>query len=253
MIKLSASSMGTYEKCPRKYYYQYIDKPDIERPDWPHFEFGTTAHRVLELFHEYLMKNVLPPEKWPELMKACFKKSLEESEERGKLNMLTDDPALLPQLRKVIQDYLDVMKAEGLPPVIHNELEFTMMIEGYKVRGFMDRIDCHGNGVYEVVDYKTNKNPNYLTDFQLSLYALALHEVYDDIKEISGSYVLLKHGSKKKSWDITPKVLEDTRNKVIQAGNDINTEKLWVKKPTFLCNWCDFQQICQSSWTEDAW
>jgi RecB family exonuclease len=253
MRKLSVSSMGTYEKCPRKYYYQYIDKPDIERPEWAHFEFGTAAHRVLELFHEYLMNNVVPPEKWPGLMRACFKKSLAESEKRGKLDILKSDPELLPQLRKIIQEYLDIMKADGLPPVLHNELEFDFKVGGFAVRGFMDRIDRHAPGVYEVVDYKTNKNPSYLTDFQLALYALALHETYDDIKEISGSYVLLKHGSKRKAWDFTPQILEDTRNKVIQLGTDINTEKLWIKKPTFLCNWCDFKSICQESWTEDTW
>lgn len=250
MIKLSASSMGTYEKCPRKYYYQYIDKPDIDIPEWPHLEFGTTAHRVLELFHEYLIKNVLPPDDWPRLMRSSFKKAIAESEERGKFDLIKDE---LPYLRKIIQDYLDTIKRDGLPPVIHNELEFNFKINDYTVRGFMDRIDNPKPGVYKVIDYKTNKNPDYLDEFQLALYALALYEIYDDIKEISGAYILLKHESKTKEFDLSPKVLERTRERVIQIGTDINTETLWKKKPTFLCNWCDFKALCQDSWTKDSW
>lgn len=247
MIKLSASSMDTYDKCPRKYYYQYIEKPDIERPEWPHLEFGTTAHRVLELFHEYLMKNVIEQDKWPQLMRACFKKALKESKDRGKVYLLKDEMA---HLRKIIQDYLDMIRVEGLPPVVHNELDFIIDVEGFKVRGFMDRVDKYEDGKYEIVDYKTNKNPNYLKRFQLALYALALTEIYDDVKEISGSFILLKHQSTKKSWELTPEVIKETRERVIKAGSDINTETLWKKKPTFLCNWCDFRDICQNSWAE---
>lgn len=250
MIKLSASSMDSYKKCPRKYYYRYIEKPDIEIPEWPHLEFGTTAHRVLELFHEYLIKNVVAPDRWPELMRACFKKALKESAEREKFELIKPE---LPYLRKIIQDYLNVMKRDGLPPVIHNELDFKIMVGGFLVRGFMDRIDRPEPGVYRIVDYKTNKNPDYLTVTQLAIYALALKEKYDDVEHVSGAYVLLKHESEEKEFDLGPEVLESTREKILKVGRDINTETEWEKKPTFLCNWCDYKSICQDSWSQDNW
>jgi len=250
MIKLSSSSMSTYEKCPRKYFYQYIEKPKIELPEWSHLETGTVTHRALELFHEFLMKNTLPMEKWHEVMRDSFKTAIKESNERGKLELIKDN---LADIKDSLQNYLAMIKKEGLPPVIHNELDFNFKIQDFTVRGFMDRIDKYDNGVYHVVDYKTNKNPDYLNSFQLALYALALYEIYDDIKEISGSYVLMKHNSKLKTWEFNDKILEDVRQKVIKIGTDINTETLWAKKPTILCGWCDFRSICQDSWTEETW
>jgi len=247
LLKLSASSMGSYDKCPRKYYYRYINKPDIVLPEWNHLEFGVAAHRALELFHEYLLENHVPKEKWNKLMSAAFKKSIDESKERNKFNNIKED---LDELKQVVQAYLNKVFIEGLPPVIHNELEFQFKIDEFTVRGFMDRIDKYDNGVYHVVDYKTSKNPNYLDDFQLALYALALKEKYEDVKSFRGSYVLLKHKSKYLDFDLSEKVLDKARNKVIKIGKDINTEEDWIKKPTKLCNWCDYKSICQDDWTD---
>ena len=241
MIKLSASSIGTFEKCPKQYHYRYIDKPDIEKKDWSFLEFGKCAHRVLELFHEDLCNNVREVSEYPEIMMISFKEALTEYD----MNILRPE---LPLLKEVIQDYLNKILDEGLPEVVHNELNFTMMIGDYTVRGFIDRIDRIGPGEYKVVDYKTNKNPKYLTPFQLILYAIAIKEVFPDAEKISGAYVLLKHGSKLKEYEFTEKDFEDARNKILRVGNSIDTNTEWEKRPTRLCNWCDFQSICQNNW-----
>lgn len=242
--------MGTYEKCPRKYYYQYIDKPDIEMPDWPHLEFGTTAHRVLELFHEFLIHNVVPPKEWADVMRDSFKQALDESKKRGKFELIKPE---LSYLREIIQEYLDAVRRDGLPPVLHNELDFNFKIGEFTVRGYIDRIDKYEDGFYHVVDYKTSKNPNYLKPFQLELYALALIERYDDVQKIRGSYSLLKHKANLKTWDFTEEDLDKAQQRVLTIGTNINTEVMWKKNPTFLCNWCDFNSICQESWTADTW
>jgi RecB family exonuclease len=244
MIKLSASSIGTYEKCPKQYHYRYIEKPDVPKKDWSFLEFGTCAHRVLELFHEDLIKNVREPSEYPIVMRKCFKLALKEA----KTEVFKDE---LPFLQEIIQDYLNVIKRDGLPPVIFNELQFKFDIGGYLVRGFIDRVDKIGPGEYHVVDYKTTKNPKYLTDFQLILYALAVREKYPDAKLVHGSYILLKHKSRTKDWTFTEEDYQRTIDRVISAGHNIDTDDVWEKKPTFLCNWCDFKSVCQDNWTND--
>jgi RecB family exonuclease len=245
MLKLSASSIGTYEKCPKQYQYKYIIKPDVPPKDWSFLEFGKCAHRTLELFHEHLLYNVEEPEEYPNLMRKAFKKALSEFDP----NILKPE---FPELKGVIQDYLDIIKKDGLPPVIHNELSFNFKIEGYTVRGFIDRIDKIGEGEYHVVDYKTNKNPKYLTDFQLLLYALAVKEKYPDAETVHGSYVLLKHKSRTKDWTFTEEDYQRTVDKVLRVGTDITLGEKWEKKPSILCNWCDFYSICQGVWSEDS-
>lgn len=238
MLKLSASSIGTYEKCPKQYHYRYILKPEIEEKNWDFLEFGLCAHLTLELFHEHLMKNVVDPSKWHIIMRDCFKKAVSKHK-RDVLKPQFDE------LRGVIQDYLNMLKRTGLPPVIDVERNFNFVLNGFRLRGYIDRLDKIGPGEYHVVDYKTNKNPKYLTPFQLKLYALAVKEKHPDAKIIHGSYVLLKHKSRTKDWTFSDEDLQEAIDKIVRVGTDINLGEHWPKKPSILCNWCDYQKICQ--------
>jgi len=144
-----------------------------------------------------------------------------------------------------LQNYLTMLKKKGLPPVIDVERSFKFMLGPNLLRGFIDRTDLIEPGHYHVVDYKTNKNPKYLKPFQLLLYGLALRELYPDVEKITGSYLLLKHKSRLKTWEFSERDLQDTRDKILQVGTDITLGEKWEKKPTILCNWCDYQEICQ--------
>jgi RecB family exonuclease len=242
MLKLSASSMGTYEKCPKSYSYRYIEKPPIEKKEWIHLEFGSCAHRVLELFHMDLCENVRTPEEYPIIMRNSFKLALKEFN----VELLRPE---MPYLREILQDYLDLLKVDGLTEVVATELPFNFMIGDYMVRGIIDRIDRVSPGHYHVVDYKTSKSSKYLKDFQLILYAIAIQEIYPDAKKISGSYCMLKHKSSLKGWEFTDEDLTRVREKILHIGTSITTDEKWEKKESFLCNWCDYKTICLESWT----
>jgi putative RecB family exonuclease len=237
MLKLSASSVGTYESCPKKYHYNYIVKPDIEKPEWDHLEFGSCAHRILELFHLKLLDDPVPSSEYHLLMKECFKGGLSEF----KMRLLKPN---LPYLKEVIQDYLNTIYDFGVPDVVGVETEFTIDIDGYKVRGFIDRVDRLSPGEYRVVDYKTSKNPKYLKDFQLLVYALAIKELFPDAETIHGSYCLLKHKCSTKDYSFTEFDYEKCRKKIKQVGDYISSDTVWIKKPSKLCDWCDYKSIC---------
>lgn len=240
MLKLSASSIGCYDKCPKQYHYRYIEKPQVEEKDWSFLEFGKCGHETLEKFHIHLMNNACDPSEYKSIMRDSLKSAIKNY----KMEILRPD---FPELKDILQKYLNMVKSTGLPPVIEVEKNFSMMIDKFTVRGFIDRIDLIEPGYYHVVDYKTNKNPKYLTPFQLLLYALAIKEIYPDAKRIRGSYCLLKHKSTFKTWEFSESDIEKTKNKIIQVGTDITIGKEWEKRPTVLCNWCDYQSICQGS------
>ena len=241
MIKLSASSIGTYEKCPKKYHYHYIEKPDIPKQDWSHLEFGKCLHRALELFHLDLMKNIKSPDEYSLAMRLSFIEALKEFD----VELLKPE---LPTAKNILQKYLDTIHQNGLPKVVSVELPFQFKIQGLELKGFIDRIDQIGTGKYKVVDYKTNKNPKYLNNFQLLLYALAVKNHFPDAEEIMGSYVLLKHDCKTMDWVFKKQDIKNTIDKILKVGKDIETDTLWEKKPSALCNWCDYKDICQNSW-----
>lgn len=236
--------MGTFEKCQKKYHYQYIEKPPIQPKDWSFLEFGKCAHKCLENFHNELMTRVVPVSEYNSIMSESVKSALKEFD----MNILRPE---FPDLKRVLNIYLDKMKQDGLPQVIHNELDFNINVGDYIVRGYIDRIDKVSDGVYKVVDYKTNKNAKYLTPFQLQLYALVIKERFPDATSISGSYVLLKHDCKTLDYEFSDEDIKKTYDKVVSIGRSIDTRDIWEKNPSLLCNWCDYKEICQGN--GDSW
>lgn len=258
ITKFSVSSLDTHKKCPKKYHYRYIEKPDVIAQKWAFTELGSCAHRILELFHEKLNKSEVPREEFPALMKTCFIEGVKEFD----INILQEE-TWMPQgpmegtkaLRIMIQSYLDVIRGlDALPNVIGTEMPYSFELEdGSIVRGFIDRVDKIEEGVYHVVDYKTSKDPKYLSDFQLLVYAEALRRKFGDVKKVYGSYVMLKHNCSSKDFTFTLSDM-DKCNKILHKKSSAvysdMTNGSWVKKPSILCQWCDYRSICQDDWAE---
>jgi hypothetical protein len=52
----SHSSLGSFENCPRQYWYQYIGKPDVERVDTIEAFLGTCVHETLETLYRLRLR-----------------------------------------------------------------------------------------------------------------------------------------------------------------------------------------------------
>jgi len=254
LLKLSVSSMDTYAKCPKKYHYRYIEKPDVPKNKWGFTEFGSCAHLVLELFHKELLSKNIQENQYSILMKECFKKSVKkfdiQSLEEPVWTPNGDVPGLLC-LRDIMQVYLDKIRSDGVPEVIGVELPFNFKInKDTLVRGFIDRVDRVGPKEYRVVDYKTSKNAKYLTEFQLLVYSEALRRVYKDAEIIHGSYIMLKHDCKSYDYTFRLNDLDNCKKLITKKAGFIDSDATWVKKPSILCRWCDYKPICQDAWAE---
>jgi CRISPR/Cas system-associated exonuclease Cas4 (RecB family) len=241
-------------KCPKKYQYRYIIKPDIPQKKWNFTEFGSCAHRVLELFHERVQKESYSTAEYPKLMKSCFVDAVKEFD----MSILEEpvwtkngDVQGIIYLREVIQTYLNRLKDEPLPNVIGTEMSFNFDInESAAMRGFIDRVDKLDDGIFRVIDYKTSKDPKYLSPFQLLVYAKALRSKFGEVKKVLGSYVLLKHECKTVDYEFTNQDIDECEKTLEKRASFIDTDEIWVKKPTSLCNWCDYKNLCQDGWAD---
>lgn len=235
IIKLSASSVKTYEQCPRKYYYTYIDRQP--RKDWEHFDLGNLCHRTLEIFHEIYMKDGAKKSSLSKLMGHSFKQARKEFP-----NMRMP---LVQEAKDLLMDYLRSVVG-NMPMVKSVEADFNFHIsDNVAIRGYVDRLDIMKDARYHIVDYKTTKNERYLDPFQLKLYGLWLKEEVDPtITSFKASYILLRHGAKFKEYELNEEDLVNTKKELLDYASKIKAENTWIPVPTRLCDWCDFKDIC---------
>jgi len=242
-LKLSASAIKTYEQCNRKYFYNYIERPKIEKKDWSHLKIGLFAHEVLDQFHKTLLKN--SSASWPESMSAICKKEV------SNFNL---DKVQRGLASEMLKDYLDKLARDGLPNVVASEQSFAITIEdNILLKGFIDRIDDDQefdgdkNYKYHIVDYKSGKS-KYLDEFQLLIYGLYLLDKFPDLERFKGSYIMLAEGSKHYMPSIFTRTdLDNVKEKIRKVANDIRTDKTWEPKPQFLCKYCDYNKLCPAS------
>lgn len=259
----SPSSINTYKQCPRKYYYQYIEKlptkPSI------HMTRGSIAHSVLERFFELDITKI-PEENAIFVLKVFINDVFKQEWEKQKdeLAQLDLDQTLLDyyfyetremlnkwyqhfihNLAGEMQNYPFVTAFQRLTP--KTEEEYASMRHG--VKGFIDAVFKTDEGAV-VLDYKTSKN-RHITDaykLQLALYALLYQEKHGSPPKKAGIF-FLKHGALD-MFEITDDTL---RLAVIECELiHMNTQSIhqddYPKKPGPLCKWktgqCDFYEKC---------
>lgn len=242
ILKLSVSRVKTFKQCPRKYYYNYIEK--LPRKDWPHFDLGTLVHGALENFHDVFRKDASDIN-LKGLMKQSFKHQRDEMEKKKTLSNET-----LLEARDLLLEYLKTIESEGIgSDIICLEEEFDIPLsEDVHIIGFIDRLDLDNDGIYHIKDYKTNKNMKYMEPFQLNAYGIYLLDKYPDIDYYRSSYIMMRFGGKAISYDFNKEDVEKCKLNLLQYAEHIREEGKWSLKPSRLCDWCDFKDPCLNTW-----
>ena len=165
-MRLSYSSINTYETCPAKFKFQYEDR--IPSGTSPALAFGDSLHRSLHLFHDRPVP--VPPslDELHDMLEASWVSEgfSGESEEQ----MYRDHG------RQVLAQYhRENAPSYRIPAAL--EFRFRIEVEGVELSGMIDRMDRLPGGGYEIIDYKTNRRlppqSRIDQDLQLSVYHLA--------------------------------------------------------------------------------
>jgi putative RecB family exonuclease len=233
-MKLSYSSINTYETCPAKYRYQYQDR--VPGHASPALSFGDSLHRALYLFHDRPVP-VAPSlgELWSSLDDVWVSEGfLDEAEER-----LYRDHA-----REVLAQYhRDNADQYRIPAAL--EFRFKVEVEGVTVSGVIDRMDRLPGGGYEIVDYKTNRRlpprARVQRDLQLSIYQLAAREIWGIEPERLTLYFLLP--GQRMTTTRTAADVDELRRRVATVAQRIEAGRFEPRENP-LCDWCDYQRLC---------
>jgi RecB family exonuclease len=233
-MRLSYSSIDTYETCPAKFKFAYEDR--LPRRPSPALSFGDSLHRALQCFHN---RPVPVPPARDELLEMLDAVWVSEGYRDASEERTYRDHA-----RQVLVQY-HVENAERYRIPVALEFRFSIEIEGVQVNGMIDRMDRLPGGGYEIIDYKTNRRLPPLSrverDLQLSIYHLAAREVWGIDPARLTLYYLLP--GQRMTTTRTPEDVDELRARIATVAERIGAGKFEPRENP-LCDWCDYQAMC---------
>jgi putative RecB family exonuclease len=233
-MRLSYSSMNTYELCPAKFKFQYEDRVPQGRS--AALSFGDSLHRALHLFHNRPVPVAPSLDELLEMLEACWVSEgfVDASEER----------TYVDHGRQVLAQYhRENAEAYRIPAAL--EFRFTIDIEGVALSGVIDRMDRIPGGGYEIVDYKTNRRlppqARIDQDLQLSIYHMAAREIWGIEPERLTLYYLLP--GQRMTTVRTPRDMDELRRRIAIVAQRIEAG-MFEPRQNPLCDWCEYQPLC---------
>jgi putative RecB family exonuclease len=242
----SHSKLTTYQQCPQKYKFRYIDEipPPIRSIE---LHLGDTVHRALEKLYADAMQG-----------------QTHSSDEILAFYQLKWDEGYTPQMRIVrsgttARTYLEYGRQMLLTyhrrffPFTQSatlELEEKFLFplsDQHEIRGIIDRLAKASDGSLEIHDYKTSRrlpNPAQVSsDTQLALYELALRHRWPGTGHVSLIWHYLAFG-KEIQITKTAQQLETIKRNILGLIHRIESAESFPTQVTPLCDWCEYKEIC---------
>jgi putative RecB family exonuclease len=250
--KYSHSKLSSYEQCPTKYKFRYIDRIIVIEKTIEAF-LGKSVHETLEFLHQTKMdKQTIPT------INAVIEHFSNNWEEKytPDIKLTRQDFALGDYFNKGIQFLLDYYKSNYpfKDNTIAIEKKITINLDennengGIQIDGFIDRLVYNlETGEYEIHDYKTaNSLPpkeKIDTDRQLALYSIAIKQEYGEEKEVNLIWHFLAFNKKIESKR-TKEQLEGLKQDILKTVKEIESATKFPPQKSKLCDWCEYKSIC---------
>lgn len=245
----SHSRLETFESCPLKYRFRYIDK--IEKPGVQTVEafLGNRVHEALKKLYDDLVqasRNTLD-----DLLEFYRQRWKQEwgpgitivAARRTQHDYLMDGT-------QCIQNYYDKHEPFDHCRTIATEqrIDFSLDASGrYSMTGYVDRIDRREDGTYEIHDYKTSKTVPRQTEAdasrQLGLYQLGVQKSRQGARKVELNWHYLRHGVTLRSTR-SPQQLTRLCETTAALIDRIEAEKRFPPNKGRLCDWCEYKPDC---------
>lgn len=243
MKQFSHSRLSTFEQCPLKFKYRYIDKLEVSQEGVEAF-LGSRVHGVLEkLYKDLKLSKLNSLQELIEFLREEWKKNWHDDIVIIREGITKEN--YLATAEKFVKDYYETYKPFK-SNVIATEKKIKIDLgDGYSLIGYIDRLDFGED--YEIHDYKTSGSltpQEYLDqDRQLALYALAVKNEFDDAKNVKLVWHFLAFNKEFTSFR-TDEDLEELKSKIAELAKKIDLCTEFKPKESALCSWCEFKKIC---------
>ena len=233
---LSYSRLSRFESCPLSYRLHYIDK-QVAEPGAP-LRFGKVIHAVLEdLVREHVREERVAPlseGRAVELFRAAWAAD-------GLTGL-----ALFQEGIDILKEFVHAGELDHRD-VLAVEKEFRLPIGRFTVLGYIDRVDCIDDETIEVIDYKTNRQlftrDEVDHSLQLSLYHLAVQQLWPWAKKVRLTFHMLRHGLRMRT-SRTPEQLAAAGAYVETLGAMTEEATEYPARLNANCVYCDHRAQC---------
>jgi DNA helicase II / ATP-dependent DNA helicase PcrA len=221
----TSSSVGgviEYARCPKRFYWSTV-RP-LPRFSGPAARIGTEIHRWIER-QSRGQATLIEIDDVPDL-------TAEE---------LAGQPGRMDELRRAFNES---RFADKVP--LYAERPFLLSVDGFTIRGRIDAIYGEPDGPWEVVDYKTGRQPDpgdRIARLQLDVYALACMDVWHKrADDLALTYLYLANGA-----ETTHRVDDEAavRARLREWLRGI-ADARFDPTPGPHCRWCDFLPFCDA-------
>lgn len=247
----SHSSLSTFERCPAKYKFSYVD--GIRKPHEGVEAFlGRRVHESLEFLYREIGQGRVP----------LFDSILDHYTEQWYAKW--HDDVVIVKKRFSSDHYFKVgVNCLGRfyrqhYPFSHRvkEVEYTLVFkldpeDDFLMKGIVDRLDHVGNGRWEIHDYKTSSRPMSQTDAdrnrQLALYQIGLSHLFDGVEKVELVWHFLRQGIEVRSIRTDRQLLnlkKKIRTLVSAIRQSVENKGPFPPKESILCNWCFYWEEC---------
>lgn len=248
----SHNSLKTFEQCPRRFKFQYVEKVSMPSRVSADTYLGNAVHQALHRLYERVGDGVLWP--LPEFL-AFYDAEWEKPERREiavpKEYMTVDD--YIRNGRTMLETYYKRFEPfqDGTLLGVEHDLSTSIPNTNFRIKGRIDRLWKRRDGVVEICDYKTGGNlPRGGRDpkfwFQMGLYHWLVKENFPQFGAIELVQYYLKldevipYRMSEEELDL---IAGQTRNLIIdtiQAGR----LDAFPTQEGYWCDYCDYFSLC---------
>ncbi len=258
-MALSYSQLSTYRRCPRQYEYACVKK--IGRPISDGESFGSSLHNTLRKF------GLLELEKQGTVSRPLTLFTEDHPHDQSLDLTLT---TLLSLWRQsfIAEGYgsraeMDARFRDGEEALRHYfrwwqsvkrnvlaiEKGFSLPVpetEGLKLTGRFDRVERTDGGI-TVIDYKSSgprPEATLATDLQLSVYAIAAEEMWDEPVHSLMILSVTAEGITEQTTTRTKAELRDALKSIRILAERIGSKEYGPTPAPDLCRHCPYRDIC---------
>jgi len=248
MQTYSHSKLSTFEQCPLKFKFRYIDYLEPDFKETIEGFLGNKVHETLEWIYNQPNRNELNLdiviqhfiENWNKNFNPQIKITKKE---------LTTETYFNKGIKFLINYFLKNQPFKDNTIATEKKISLALdPLKNYHLTGYIDRL-VHNpeTNIFEIHDYKTSgtlKSQEELDkDRQLALYSLAIRQEFENIHDIHLIWHFLDFNQTLTSKR-TSEQLQKLKQEIIELINKIELTNDFPPNPGCLCNWCEYQSKC---------